>query len=100
MLPKVRCRGLVSFILKASNALCLAPAVLGSAGKEMGDAAIIPLDGNVWLKKGIYCGTPSFLSCSLRIKSVMRKLNEASCRTKFLLKFVTILTTRADLNSF
>jgi hypothetical protein len=43
--------GPVSFVLKTSNTLYLALAFLGSAGKKMGNAAILYLDGNVWSKK-------------------------------------------------
>jgi hypothetical protein len=51
MLLKVGHGGPVCFVLKMSNTLCLTLAFLGSAGKKMGNAAILYLDGNIWSKK-------------------------------------------------
>jgi hypothetical protein len=51
MMLEVRSGGLVTCVLKTSNALCLALARLCSTGKEVGFTAIVHLSGNLWFKK-------------------------------------------------
>lgn len=51
MMLEVRSGGLVTRVLKTSNTLYLAPALLGSADKEVAYTAIVNLNDDIWLVK-------------------------------------------------
>ena len=70
MFFEVRSGGLVGLVLISSNTRFLALALLGSAGKEVENTAILPPDGDIQLEERVYCGAPSFLSLGLRMKSL------------------------------
>jgi hypothetical protein len=51
MLLEVHSGGLVSFVLKMLNALCLALALLGGASEKMAYTAVMLLNNNIWFEK-------------------------------------------------
>jgi hypothetical protein len=64
VMSEVCSQRLVSLVLIMSNAACSHLAFLCTAGKEMGNVAIVVLDLDLSFEEGIDWGMPGLLGCS------------------------------------